>query len=118
MTNVYNQFEAAFSNVSAFVIMNGTEQVARIVFKFPKDGAGRLYAYVHYQGFEMVRGFAGGCGYDKKSAAVQNAVERMISPQLMADNACEKFQEIFKNMGGANWDNALRDSGFTVIQAV
>lgn len=123
MTKVYEQFEAAFSNVSAFVIMNGAEQVARVVFKFPKDGAGRLYAYVHYQGFEMSRGYAGGCGYDKKSAAVENAVDKMVSD--IADYGhnggkpnVRNFVTAIQNMGGANWDHALRDAGFTVIQAV
>ena len=71
MTDIYDQHAKAFAAVQAFVILDTSgERVATVALKFPRDGAGRLYAYVHLIGVEMVRAHAGGYGYDKRSAAV------------------------------------------------
>lgn len=121
MTKIYQQHDAAFANVQAHVILKDGQMVAKIAFKFPKDGAGRLYAYVHWFGIEMVRGHANGCGYDKRSAAVEDAIgkvnQAMISPEQNQDSFIA-FQKALIDIGGNNWDQALRDAGFTVFQAV
>ena len=62
MPNIYEQHEAAFGNVSAFVIAKDGKRVATIAFKFPRDGAGRLVAYVGKPvnlgtAFEQSRGY-------------------------------------------------------------
>ena len=88
MTNIYDLHSKAFPHVSAFVIMKDGERVATISLKYPKDGAGRLYAYVHYTGLEMVRDFAGGYGYDKRSAAVAYAAAK-IAPYAVDDPSQE-----------------------------
>jgi hypothetical protein len=127
MTNIYDQHYKAFSHVSAYVILKDGEHVAKIALKFPKDGAGRLYAYVHYLGLEMVRDFAGGYGYDKRSAAVTGAASRV--PEYGATDkygndwtkehdTCESFKAALSDIGGKDWDDALRDAGFTVLHAV
>ena len=78
MTDIYEQHAAAFSKVSAFVILDlEGERVATVAIKYPNDGAGRLYAYVHLLGVEMVRGHANGYGYDKRSAAVAAAIAKI-----------------------------------------
>lgn len=125
MTNIYDQHTAAFSRVSAYVIVKDGERVATIAFKFPQDGAGRLYAYVHYFGSEMVRGYAGGYGYDKQSAAVEDAIIKMLPKPKSREELQEymikdisKFTNCLCNIGGNSWDNALRDAGFIVLQAV
>ncbi len=132
MTNIYDQHSSAFSNVSAFVILKNGERVATVAFKFPKDGAGRLYCYLHIIGLEMVRGMAGGYGYDKKSAAFDYAtrevkpynLDKSLTHQDYIDhknhlNALrDRFQDVAKNMGGKDWQDALRDGGFTVLRAV
>lgn len=115
MTNIYDQHTAAFKNVSAYVILKDGERVATIAFKFPADGAGRLYAYVHWFGIPMVRGFANGYGYDKKSAAVEDAVDKL--PEFGSGGHLE-FKKALSNIGGNSWENSLRDAGFTVFQAV
>lgn len=124
MADIYDQHAAAFSNVSAFVILRDGERVATIAFKFPKDGAGRLYAYVHWFGLPMVRGFASGGGYDKKTAACAAAV-RLIpeAPFVTMADAKERgnreaFRAALAKDGGQYWDATLRDAGFTVFQAV
>src|SRR4051812_8286161 len=79
MADIYDQHKAAFANVSAFVVLKDGERVATVAIKFPRDGAGRLYAYVHWIGLEMVRGSATGYGYDKRSAAVSSAAGKLAA---------------------------------------
>lgn len=135
MTNIYDLHTKAFSHVSAYVILKDGERVATIALKYPKDGAGRLYAYVHYIGLEMVRDYAGGYGYDKRSAAITSATAK-IKPYMPSgldgeplapwqvehkkeiDAALTVFQNALSDIGGKDWSDALRDAGFTVLQAV
>lgn len=130
MTDIYRQHRAAFANVSAFVVVHRGERVATIALKYPRDGAGRLYAYVHWLGTPMVRGFAGGGGYDKQSAACAAAAGKM--PDLSCDTyACGtphhddaeraaygSFRSALSHDNGRYWFDHLRDEGFIVVQAV
>jgi len=124
MQKIYEQHSAAFKNVSAYVILKDGERVATIAFKFPKDGAGRLYTYVHWLGIEMVRGYANGYGYDKRSAAIENAMQNKgfstYDKHEIGENSSlrYRFYAALVTIGGNNWDRALHDSGFTVLQAV
>jgi len=137
MTDIYKQHEAAFAQVSAYVILKDGERVATVAFKFPRTGAGRLWAYVHWIGLEMVRGHAGGYGYDKRTAAVSVAARKMGDvrgpdsvPSDHYDLILERarlrkdaenynaFRETISADRGPTWDSALRDAGFTVLQAV
>lgn len=122
MTNIYDQHRAAFSNVSAYVIMKDNERVATLAFKFPKDGAGRLYAYVHWLGLEMVASFASGYGYDKRSAACEDAIAKLkkvyATDVRETDLSRIAFIKALENVGGNTWDRALTDAGFVVLQAV
>ncbi len=137
MTDIYKQHEAAFAQVQAFVILKEIayggpahpnkqlERVATIAFKFPRDGAGRLYCYLHVIGLPMVRGHANGYGYDKKSAAFANAANKIIIPSDTAPVDVKSYMEVTSRLHSAaiesdagNWDRALRESGFTVLQAV
>lgn len=130
MPNIYDQHRAAFANVSAFVILHNGENVATIALKYPRDGAGRLYAYVHWISTPMVRGFASGCGYDKQSAACAAAARKL--PELSRDAyACgtphhddaeraayDAFRSALSHDSGRYWYDHLRDEGFVVVQAV
>jgi hypothetical protein len=118
--NIYDQHKAAFANVSAYVILDATgDRVATIAFKYPKDGAGRLYAYVHWFGLEMRRGYAGGGGYDKHSAACADAMPRLpVGAGGGNGDAYETFCKVLSKDDGHHWDSRLRDAGFTVLQAV
>lgn len=125
MSDIYKQHQVAFSQVSAFVVMKGSERVATIAFKFPRDGAGRLYCYVHWIGLEMVRGHANGYGYDKRSAAAASAAGKLNADPKMEDgrsrpvaNNYRGFVEALRADSGRYWDDQLRDKGFTVLQAV
>jgi hypothetical protein len=126
MKNIYAQHEAAFSNVSAYVITDEAgNRVATIAFKFPRDGAGRLWCYLHIIGIEMARGYAGGYGYDKKSAASASAAQKI---GRYSDEDCKKYEvnnvardaivEALDHYGGENFDTRIRNAGFYIFQAV
>ena len=123
---IYDMHDAAFKNVSAFVIMENGERVATVAFKFPADGAGRLSCYLHVLSLPMVKGIAGGYGYDKKSAAFADAATKQALVKLESWQSADGYTaeyDIAKRMGdcltdGASWNDDLRKAGFTVLQAV
>ena len=140
--DIYDQHRAAFPQVSAYVVARNGEKVATVAIKYPRDGAGRLYAYVHWLGVEMVRGHAGGYGYDKTGAAVRDAADK-IKPrddsayiaEMQAGGHWKAAQEaalhekaeneliaLFTGAltqgGGSDWQVQLRKAGFEVWQAV
>jgi hypothetical protein len=120
VTKIYDQHSAAFAGVSAYVILDKRcEFVAKIAFKYPRDGAGRLYAYVHWLGAEMARGFAAGGGYDKHSAAVSAAATEGAK-HLLRDSADPHlaFAIALRDTDGRRWDDRLHAAGFIVLQAV
>lgn len=79
MTTVYDKFDKHFAQVSAWVIVNEQgEQVGKMGAKYPKDGMGKLYLYLHLYGSEMVQVSVSGCGYDKLSVAIQKAGETIL----------------------------------------
>lgn len=139
MPDIYDLHHKAFSRVSAYVITHNGEHVATIAFKFPSDGAGRLYAYVQWIGVPMVRGFDGGCGYDKSTAACASAVRKSaivenVNAQVSARKAAlltaaapadaewlaqtQSFVDALSADRGPTWRTALERAGFTVWQAV
>lgn len=115
MTKIYDQFDAATQDISAYAISKGAEYVGRIVFKYPRDGMGRQFAYVQVWGFPMVRGYASGRGYDKHSAAVESAVS-----VLEGDPASDKNGHVIawrtwlSNCDGTRWDDMLKNAGYDV----
>jgi len=117
MADIYDQHRAAFNAASAYVIVRDGARIGTIAFKYPRDGAGRLYAYVHFHGLAMVRGFAAGGGYDKHSAACRAAVREMVvcneKPVYL-----DQFVTALAKDDGYGWDHNLRSHGFDVWQAV
>jgi hypothetical protein len=130
-TDIYDQHRAAFAQVSAYVIFREGERVATIALKFPRDGAGLLYAYVHWMGEPMVRGWAGGGGYDKRSAACADASRRLPASLSHGAYACgtphyteaqradfKAFRAALGRDDGHDWTRNVVSAGFTVHQAV
>lgn len=117
MSDIYDQHQAAFRQTSAFVVVRDGAKVATIAIKFPKDGASRLYAYVHWTGTTMVRGRADGYGYDKRSAAVADALCKIV-PAGTASPALNAFVGAALEMDSDDWTRALEKAGFYVWQAV
>ena len=118
-SQIYDQHDKAFAYVSAYVVVRDGQMMATIAFRFPKDGASRLWCYLHWSGSTMVRGYAGGYGYDKKNAAVAAAVRAMIpNPAEAAPKSLAAFTAAVSDCGGYDWDRKLRDAGFEIWQAV
>ena len=127
---IYEQHDKAFSNVSAYVLMHSGERLGTIAIKYPADGAGRLYMYLHIHSLRMVRGMASGYGYDKASAAFENAAKELQAVKLeqWQDNSKGDYDSFFAhvatiadvadNIGGRDWRDALRDAGYVTLQAV
>lgn len=122
---VYRQFDAAFARVAAYVILKNGECVAKVAIKRSASGL-RASAFVHWLGLQMVCGTANGGGYDKNTAAVAAGARKAIkahkndapipnTPDLEDRRA---FFVACLLDGGKCWDDAVRDAGFTVIQAV
>lgn len=121
MTDIYDQHKITFGAVAAYVITDAAgDRIATIAFKYPRDGAGRLYAYVHWLGVEMVRGFASGGGYDKHSAACHAAAQKLrpLLAEHVTGSPSHKFLDALLRDDGRYWNNHLEDAGFRVLQAV
>lgn len=120
MSDIYAQHRTAFAAVSASVILKDGKHVATVAFKYPRNGTGRLYAYVHLLGQPMVRGFATGGGYDKHTAACAVAAKLMKpeGPNWERTDYAEAFIHALRRDAGASWVRALQDAGFAVITAV
>lgn len=122
--SIYDQHRSAFSSVSAYIVFLNNAKVATIAFKYPRDGAGRLYAYVHWLGVPMVRGFASGGGYDKHSAACAHASSKIPASDPIHDDLTtnkenqSRFIQALSLDDGFGWDRNLRSAGFEVLQAV
>jgi hypothetical protein len=120
--SIYEQHDAAFSAVSAYVIAKNGQVVARISIK----RGSAVTAYVHWLGLEMQRATAGGGGYDRTSAAIISAAEK-IRLSIPADSptqflreaeAAQGFKDALSHDDGNHWDWHLREAGFDVWQAV
>jgi hypothetical protein len=123
--SIYEQHDKAFAKVSAYVVTKAGQRVAAIAVKYPQDGAGRVWAYVHWIGTAMVRGKADGYGYDKRSAAIAAAAYQMkpetygqpLAPNEMGDWSA--FGAALRAGGeDAQWARYLEAAGFTVMQAI
>lgn len=124
MADIYEQHRQAFKRVSGHVLTDDkSNRVATVAFKYPADGAGRLYCYVHFIGLPMQRGYAGGGGYDKASAAFQNAVQK-IKPNMNIDlnekehKWLKMLRACAKKSDSSHWDNAAMESGFKLLTAI
>lgn len=118
---IYDMHSAAFKSVAAWLITDKQGvPVANISFKFPKDGAGRLYCYFHIYGTLMVRAFANGYGYDKKTAAAVAAVKQIkpLPEGFRHADYVAKIKEALKEDGGFHFDTKLQDAGFRVYQVL
>lgn len=83
MTSVYDKQAKHFSKVSAFVIINKEgDQKGTMQVKYPNDGMGKLFLYLHLHGTEMVQVSVSGCGFDKLSVAVQKAADAYVKKHL------------------------------------
>ena len=126
MTDIYEMHAKAFPTVTAYAVLRGGKPVAKIAFKTSATST-RVWVYVHYLGTPMVRACADGGGYDKHTAAIENAYKAGVaavkgqkgpdtSPQVLAMlHAARFFWDSLNGSPrdeGATWDVRLRRAGF------
>jgi hypothetical protein len=123
MSKLWEQYDSAFKQVTAHAVLHEGQHVANIAIKFPRDGGGRVVAYVHWLGREVVRGSAGGGGYDKTSAAVHEAGRKLgtkptdIESRPAALNAFVKA--LIGDDNGQDWTRSIRDAdGFSLLNVI
>ena len=129
LTN-WQKFDNAFNLVSAYVVMDQDtmQPIAKIALKYPKDGAGRVNAYIHIIGMEVQHGYAGGYGYDKRTASIISAASNcndIWAQQIKAGHvSLTSAQQNFINLllsddAQGGWQEVINhNNGFIVIQAV
>lgn len=120
--NIYDAHDKAFANVSAWVILDaqGTK-VATVAVKFPKDGASRLWAYVHWIGAHMERASASGYGYDKRTPAVISALLKANFDRPEQWDTPAELDDLKSKLdphSGYGWERQISDAGYQVLQAV
>jgi hypothetical protein len=120
MTNkTYDEHGKAFKDVSAYVIAKGGKPVAKIAFKY----GGSVRAFIQWTGTPMVRGRAGGGGYDRATAATVDAACKIPVPpvgEAKSDTAdCVAFKHaLTPGNDGSGWDRRLQNAGFDVWVAI
>lgn len=129
-SNIYDQHDAAFWQVSAYVVVGPDDRTlaARIAFKHPPKGHGerRVWCYLHVLGSPMVRGKASGCGYDKRSAAIGDAARKLAfdQPDTVVDRLDARQHAlldirhaILAGADSGTWQRNLEDAGYRVFTA-
>lgn len=115
-TSVYDKHSKHFAQVSAYVIIdNECNQKGTLAVKYPKDGMGKLYLYLHLHGSQMVQVSVGGCGFDKFSVAVQKAAEAYTQGLTFKNN--RDFIEALK-LVNHDFDRFNKYGEYRFLQAV
>lgn len=109
MTTVYDKQAKHFSKVSAYVIIdNEGNQKGTMQVKYPNDGMGKLFLYLHLYGSTMVQVSVSGCGFDKLSVAVQKAGDTYVKKnleKLTKTEECDFLQALCNvNHDFSNWN--------------
>lgn len=117
MSRIYEQFDAAFRNVSAFAILKDGRHVANIALKHGEA----VTAYVHYIGLEMTTARAGGGGYDRATAAIEAAARKTKggdAPKATQLNGDAFIGVLMDKTSGTRWSSALEAAGYTVCNVI
>lgn len=98
--------QAGPSRTSVWVIIRDGKVVGRIITAWPNDGAGRVkVAVTAWDGvlkdYNVMLGQASGYGYDKESAAIQDAFDRhgFKTGQNLSGRGMSTVQEYFAGLG-------------------
>lgn len=116
--SIYQLHDAHFEHVAAYALIKSGRHIGNVSFKFPKDGANRLWCYVHFHRDEMARGCASGYGYDKKSAAFEAALDNINVKDLATIKTVARVKKTAKKEGGQDWRFWLTANKITVLNVV
>ena len=105
MTTVYEKHDKHFALVSAWVIVNEQgEKAGTMTAKYPSDGMGKLFLYLHLYGSEMVQVSVSGCGFDKLSVAIQKAGDSYVKNNLGNDKLNVQDLDFLQALCNVNYD--------------
>lgn len=116
----YGAFDRAFANVSASCIMEDGQAVGRICFKRGNS----VTCFFQLWGSDMMSGRAGGGGYDRDSAALERAAEKLRKAEAPRDPVQASRRELViaalldPRNDGRKWDQRLERIGFTVSTVI
>lgn len=125
MSDIYERHQNAFRGIDAAVIVDKKthELVGRIAFKTARSGL-RVTCFLHVLGVPMVSAFATGGGYDRHSAAANQAAYRVkidkdrgLSDPDTREHVT-RIKDTLKHDGGRHWDQYLEDAGYTIHKAI
>jgi len=121
MTTIHEDFAKSFRTASAYAVLQGGNYVGRIVFKCPKDGAGRMTCFAQVWGAPMAKGSVEGFGYDKATAAAEKAVKALANadsrdPDVPAH--INAWQQAMTANSGSRWKSRLEAVGYAVIVVI
>ena len=121
MSNPYDRFDAAFGRITAYAVLLNGKPVGRVAVKIGTA----VTAYVQAWGNEMAIGRAGGGGYDRTSAAVQDAARKLRNDGANQDDDDEAAEALVKmrnaltrGRDGSHWTTQLEDAGFTLALVI
>jgi hypothetical protein len=117
--NIYEKFDAATKQTSAYAIMHQGKYIGRVIFK--RGNGLRQTCFAQLWGMTMTTGFAGGGGYDKHTASFESAVEKFKvedgnDPIVWAHAKAWKL--LFSTSSGEAWNNRLISNGYQVLNVV
>lgn len=119
--NIYEQFDAATRELSAYAVFKGSDPVGRVVFKRTASGM-RTTCFLQIWGSPMVKGVANGCGYDKDSASFTNAASQYGPNEpgrdVLGDEQSRRADFHAVKDNGYRWSDQLRELGYTVQHVI
>lgn len=113
---IYQKIDKATELVSVIAVQDKDKNITgKIIFKFPKDGAGRLHVFIQEYGNAPIHGYAGGWGYDKKGAALYDAYDKA---KKAYKKECLELPALYKALehidsDGQYW-HILKDAGYSL----
>lgn len=108
--SVFEKMDQHFNNVSAYAIANASGNIiGRVLFHYSKGGTAT--AYVQEWGFSAISGKASGYGYDKKGAALCDAVRKALKNDETKSPLCKALEDVTYD---GEWQRLLEKSGYIV----
>ena len=117
--DAYTRFDTATKNISARALVLDGHPVGRVVMK---HGAA-LRAFVQLWGGSIVEGRATGGNYDRATAAIEAAAQKIAGQEQTRDpiwkDARERFCATIAGMkDGERWESALERAGWIVVNVI
>ena len=112
---IYEQFDAATAKIHAYAIFKGADYIGRIIVKNNPRRRPCLCLRQEW-GNVMVRGYAGGGGYDKIGAAIASAYDN--AKKEFKDNLPPLFAALESVTYNGEWRHNLESCGLPLHNVI